>query len=126
MDTLIVARRTPADATMRRLLRIPEGESTTTRSAQRAFSTSMVISGLRCLLTYVLLPFVAPALGLAAGVGPAVGVVIGLVAIAANVATVRRFWAADHRRRWVFTAISAGVVTLLVILLVADLVALAG
>ena len=104
MDTL-VAQRTPADATMRRLLRIPDGESTTTRSAQRAFSGSMVISGVRCLLTYVLLPFVAPAFGLATGVGPAVGVVIGVVAIAANVATVRRLWAADHRRRWLFTVI---------------------
>jgi len=124
VDTL-AARRTPADATMRRLLRIPEGRSSTKRSAQRAFSTSMVISGLRCLLTYIVLPFVAPALGLAAGVGPALGLVIGVVAIAANVATVRRFWAADHRRRWAFTAISVAVVTLLVALLVADLVALA-
>jgi multisubunit Na+/H+ antiporter MnhB subunit len=124
VDT-VTAGRSPADATMRRLLRIPEGRSATTTSAQRAFSTSMVISGTRCLLTYIVLPFVAPALGLAAGVGPALGAVIGLVAIAANVATVRRFWAADHRRRWTFTAISAAVVTLLVALLVADLVALA-
>jgi hypothetical protein len=85
----------------------------------------MAISGTRCLLTYIVLPFVAPALGLAAGVGPGLGIVIGVVAIAANVATVRRFWAANHRRRWAFTAISGAVVTLLVILLVADLVALA-
>jgi hypothetical protein len=124
MDVL-AAPRSSADATMRRLLRIPDGRSTTTRSAQRAFSTSMAISGTRCLLTYIVLPFVAPALGLAAGVGPGLGIVIGLVAIAANVATVRRFWAADHRRRWAFTAISGAVVTLLVVLLVADLVALA-
>ena len=124
MDT-IAAGRSPADETMRRLLRIPEGRSSTKRSAQRAFSTSMVISGLRCLLTYLVLPFGAPALGLATGAGPALGAVIGSVAIAANVATVRRFWAAEHRRRWAFTAISATVVTLLVALLVADLVALA-
>ncbi|HWH34905.1 MAG TPA: hypothetical protein VNT56_06235 [Acidimicrobiales bacterium] len=124
METL--AARRPADATMRRLLRIPEERSASTRSAQRAFSTSMVISGTRCLLTYVVLPFVVPAVGLAAGVGPALGIVIGVVAIASNVATVRRFWAADHRRRWAFTAISASVVALLLILLAADLATLAG
>lgn len=124
MDALATGR-SPADATMRRLLRIPEERSATSTSAQRAFSTSMVISGVRCLLTYIVLPFVAPALGLAAGVGPSVGIVISLVAIAANVATVRRFWAAEHPRRWAFTAISAAVVTLLFALLVADLAALA-
>ena len=117
--------RSPADDTMRRLLRIPEERSATAKSAQRAFSKSMVISGVRCLLTYIVLPFVAPALGWVAGVGPAVGVLISVVAIAANVATVRRFWAAEHPRRWAFTAISAAVVTLLAILLVADLAALA-
>lgn len=85
----------------------------------------MLISGTRCLLTYIVFPFVAPALGLAAGVGPALGVVIGVVAIISNVATVRRFWAADHRRRWAFTAISGTVVSLLLVLLVADLVSLA-
>lgn len=58
--------------------------------------------------------------------GPALGAVTRVVAIAANVGTVRRFWAADHRRRWAFITISAGVVTLLVALLVADLAALVG
>jgi ABC-type iron transport system FetAB permease component len=117
-----------ADAAMRRLLRVPPAgpPGSTAASARRAFSTSIVVSGIRCLLTYVVLPFVAPALGLAAGVGPALGIVIGLVAIVANVASARRFWRANHPRRWAFTAIAFGVIVLLLVLLVQDVAELIG
>lgn len=119
--------RRPADRAARRLLRIGPGAGRgRTDDARRAFSTSVVVSGLRCLLTYVVLPFVAPALGLAAGVGPVLGVAIGLVAIASNVLSIRRFWLADHRWRWGYTAVGGAIIVLLVVLLVGDLVALVG
>ena len=100
--------------------RDPEG------AAQRAFSTSILVSATRCLLTYIVLPFVAPALGLAAGVGPAIGIPVGIVAIACNVLTIRRFWAADHRWRWAYTAVSLSVIVLLTVLLVEDISSLIG
>lgn len=90
-------------------------------AAQRAFSTAMLVSATRCLLTYIVLPFVAPGLGFAAGVGPGVGIAIGVVAIGANVLTVRRFHRARHRLRWGYSAIAAGVLGLLVVLLVQDI-----
>ena len=112
---------------MRKLLRVPaEGRRPSPGAAERAFSTSMVVSGLRCLLTYVVLPFVGPALGLATGVGPVLGIVIGAVAIVANVASARRFWMADHRWRWGFTAVAAGVTALVSVLVVRDVAALVG
>ena len=49
--------------------------------AARLFSLSIVISGTRCLLTYIVFPWVLPVLGIAGGVGPAVGVIVGVVAI---------------------------------------------
>jgi len=67
------------------------------------------------------LPFVAPALGLAAGVGPAIGIPIGVVAIGCNILTIRRFWAADHRWRWAYTAIAVTVIALLLVLMVEDI-----
>ena len=88
--------------------------------AQRTFSVSIVISGIRCLLTYVVLPFVTPLIGLASGVGPALGVAIGSVAIAANVVTIRRFWRADHKWKIPISVISGAVIGLLVVLLVID------
>ena len=40
-----------------------------------------MISGTRCLLTYIVFPWVLPVLGIAGGVGPVVGVIVGVVAI---------------------------------------------
>ena len=59
--------------------------------AQRAFSLSMLVSGIRCALAYVVLCFVTPLLGIAPGVGPVLGITISTVAIAANVFSLRRF-----------------------------------
>jgi hypothetical protein len=115
------APRPAADVAVRRLLRIPDGPAAPEGAAQRAFSASILVSGTRCLLTYIVLPFVAPALGLAAGVGPAVGIPIGVVAIGFNILTIRRFWAADHRWRWAYTAIALTVIALLLVLMVEDI-----
>lgn len=94
--------------------------------AQRTFSLSIVVSAIRCLLTYVILPFVAPVIGLAPGVGPTVGITVGTVAIAANVFSIRRFWRAEHPWRRPVTAVHVGVIGLLVVLVVLDLVELVG
>jgi ABC-type iron transport system FetAB permease component len=107
---------------MRRLLRLPAAPpAEKAPDAQKAFSTSILVSAVRCLLTYIVLPFVAPALGFATGVGPAIGLAIGLVAITSNVFTIRRFWRADHARRWQFTAISTSVIVLLLVLMAQDI-----
>lgn len=97
------------------------GQSQTATSAQRLFTTSMVISGIRCVLAYVVLPFVMPFLGLAPGVGPVLGIVIGVVAIAANVFSIRRFWRARHRWRKPITVIHVSVISLLLVLLYTDI-----
>lgn len=126
MHNVVTAPRPAADVAVRRLLRIPDGPAAPEGAAQRAFSTSILVSATRCLLTYIVLPFVAPALGLAAGVGPALGIPIGVVAIACNILTIRRFWAADHRWRWAYTAIALTVIALLLVLMVEDILGLVG
>lgn len=86
----------------------------------------MLISAIRCTLTYVVFPFVVPAVGFATGVGPLVGIVIGVVAIAYDVFTIRRFFAVDHRWRWQVSAVAFGVICLLSVLLVQDIAHLVG
>ena len=84
----------------------------------------MVISAIRCLLTYVLFPFVAPVVGIASGVGSTIGIITSTVAIAANLWSIRRFHRADHRWKWPITAINVAIIALLSVLLgldVADL-----
>jgi len=94
---------------------------TSAAAAHRAFSTSMMISATRCLLTYVVLPFVAPLLGIAGDVGPGVGIVIGLVAVASNILTIRRFHRAQHRWRWAYTAVAVTVIAMLLVLMAQDI-----
>lgn len=81
----------------------------------------MVISGIRCVLAYVVFPFVVPLVGLADGVGPALGLVIGVVAIVANVISFRRFYRSGHRWRVPMMTIHVGVTGLLLVLLATDL-----
>lgn len=113
--------RPPADRAMRRLLRVDDAAPRRSRAdLHQAFSTSILVSAARCLLTYIVLPFVAPALGIAAGVGPWIGLPLGTVAIVSNVVTMRRFWAADHRWRWGYTVVGASVIALLLVLMAGD------
>lgn len=95
-------------------------------AAQRGFSRSILISAVRCTLTYVVLPFFAPLIGLAPGVGPLIGLVVGLIALAANGFSIRRFWRADHPWKKPITVLHVGVIILLVVLLVLDLQQLLG
>jgi hypothetical protein len=121
-----IGRRSAADFFVRRLLRVPDSPvGTTTASAYSAFQRSMLISALRCTLTYVIFPFVLPALSFANGLGPIIGIVIGSIAIVCDVFSVRRFFVVDHRWRWRFAAVASGVIVLLAVLLVQDIVHLA-
>lgn len=92
------------------------------RDPARSLHWSLLISGVRCTLTYVLLPFVAPLIGLAPGVGPAVGIPLALVALVANVLSIRRHWSNDHKWKWPVSALNAGIIVLLLVLLVFDVI----
>ena len=117
----------PSDLRMRRLLRLPLDAPLASEASARALvERSLLISMVRCLLTYIVLPFLAPVLGVGLGVAPVVGISVGLVAIVANVASVRRFWRADHRYRWHYTALAAVIVVLLTWLIVVDVIELLG
>ena len=125
------AGRSRADLVVRRLLLIRERPTIPTASTASAatsasgsaygsFQRSMLISAVRCTLTYVVFPFVAPAVGFATGVGPVVGLVIGSFAIVCDVFTIRRFFAVDHRFRWPVSIVAFCVICLLAVLLVQD------
>jgi len=88
--------------------------------AESVFSKSVVISGIRCVLTYVIFPFVAPIIGITSSVGAIVGVLIGIVAIVFNVLSIRRLFAADHKYKWLAGGMNLAVIGLLLILFVVD------
>ena len=119
--------RSKGDQRMRRLLRVPEeGRRGSAAEAQNAFSRSVFISAARCLLTYIVLPVLGPVLGLTGSVGPALGLAVGAVSMVAIVASMRRFFAADHRWRWRYSAIGGSILVLLVVQAAIDIADLAG
>lgn len=115
--------RSRADEIVRAVLRIKERPAgVTDDAALQTFQKSMLISATRCTLTYVVFPFVLPAVSFAKGVGPILGIIIGVIAMVCDVFTIRRFFAVDHKWRWYFSAAALSVITLLTVLLVQDIV----
>ena len=107
---------------MRRVLRLPEGRTSTAAQARSAFQKSLAFTTCRCLLMYIVLPFVLPAVGIARGVGPVVGIVIGILAMISIVYSIRRFWRADHSKRWHYTVFGAVIIATLMYLTIKDTV----
>lgn len=123
----LAAPRSNADRFMRRLLLLPvDGPMATAAEAQKAFQTSILVATVRCLLMYIVFPFVLPAIGVASGVGPWIGLPISVIAIVAIVMSIRRFWRADHSKRWHYTVIGTAVIGFLCFLIVQDLAEILG
>jgi hypothetical protein len=116
-----VPQRSAADRLMRRLLRLPvDAPAGTAEGARKAFQTSLLVATVRCLLMYIVFPFVLPLLGIAKGVGPAIGLLVNAVAMVCIVMSLRRFFRADHPKRWWYAALGGSVLVLLGILAVID------
>jgi hypothetical protein len=117
--TVTVPRRSAPDRFARWVLRIhepPDGQE-----VHNLFSASMALSGTRCLLSYIVLPVLAPWLGAVPFIGPAIGVPIGVLALVFDVRAIRRFFQSDHRWRWVAAALYLAVMALVVSLIFRDI-----
>jgi hypothetical protein len=112
-----------ADAFMLRMLRLDHQVSGTQAQAQSAFQKSIMVSSVRCLLTYVFFPFVAPALGMAASVGRPLGMAIAVVAMVSITFSMRRFFGSRHPKRWYYAVLGGTVFVFLVVSFFVDLFA---
>ncbi len=119
---IVDSQRTGADRFMRRLLRVGDVvDKGAILGARRNTTAAIVVSGIRCIITYLLIPILAPIVGLSEAASAPVTITLSLVAIVMGVSGVRRFWIADHRARWAYTGFIAVIVVLLSIGIVADL-----
>ena len=116
--------RNAADRFVRRVLRV-RAPSDTEPDVHNLFSASMVLSGTRCLLSYIILPVLAPWLGALPLIGPAIGIPVGGLALVFDVRAIRRFFQADHRWRWVAAALYLVVMCMVATLVVRDILRLA-
>jgi ABC-type iron transport system FetAB permease component len=115
-----------ADRLMSRLLFVdmrqqPADPQATTQRAERAFGLSLAFSGLRCILQYVVLPFVLPLLGIAASAATHINFVISLLAVTAVIASLRRFWKVRYHYRWQYLAVALVTLAILATFILMDL-----
>jgi hypothetical protein len=89
--------------------------------ARRSTTGAIVVSGIRCIITYLLIPVLAPFVGFLDTVGAPLTIALSVVAIVMGISGVRRFWLADHRARWPYTAFIGFVLVLLLVGIGADI-----
>ena len=87
---------------------------------ERLFSQSILISVVRCTLSYIVFPFILPVVGITSGVNSGVGFILSAIAIAANALSIRRFWLAGHKYKVPVSALNLAIIVLLVVLVVGD------
>jgi hypothetical protein len=120
----LYSNRPPADRFVRRLLRVGDAvDKTAVFGARRSTTTAIVVSGVRCTITYLLIPILAPFFGLLEMLDAPVSIVLSSFAIVMGVGGVRRFWIADHRARWSYTAFIGVIVLMLLVAIGFDLAA---
>ena len=112
--------RSPLDGVVRWVLRVEDAEP----AALLSMRGSLLLSAVRCLVTYVALPVVIPLVGWLAGVATSLTLTLSVAAVALAVNNLRRVWAADWAGRWGYLVFSLLVLGVLVALMVADVRAL--
>jgi hypothetical protein len=114
--------RSGADRAMRKLLRLPvDAPKESIFGTESVFGKSIAVSAVRCLITYVFLPLLAPIVNLTGALGPLLGLLLGAVSMTAIVISTRRFFAADHKYRWPYAAVGGAIMVALVFAAVFDL-----
>jgi hypothetical protein len=118
------------DRAVARLLRVqpqpPQQGVAATES--RPFETPLLLAGVRCILRYVVLPFLLPLAGVATGAtlgvvtGAALAILVTLdvIAVVAVVATLRRLWRVQHPRRWRYLPLALALTLLIAIFFAND------
>jgi len=89
--------------------------------AENAFSFALVFSGVRCIIMYVIFPFVLPIIGLAGDFAGWLDVGINFVAIGAIIFSLRRFWTINYNRKWQYFPVAMVALVLLTAFIALDL-----
>ena len=81
---------------------------------------SMLIAGVRCTITYIIVPFGAPVIAVLGILGTPLSLALSVVAIVMAVSSLRRVWLADYRHRYSYSLFILVAVALLTIVIVGD------
>lgn len=96
------------------------------RSAENTFMASMLFAGVRCILEYVVLPFVLPLLNLSDSIAVPLVMGINVVALVALVASVRKFYAINYKHKHLYLAVAIVGGVVLIVFLIGNIRSLIG
>jgi len=108
--------RSPIDRLVRQLLLIGDASP----RALFDLKGSMLIAGVRCTITYIIIPFGAPVIAWLGVLGTPLSLALSVIAIVMAISSLRRVWMADYRHRWPYTAFIVIAIVLLAIVVVGD------
>ena len=81
---------------------------------------SMLLAGVRCTLTYIIIPFGAPIVGWLGVLATPLSLAMSVAAVLLAVSSLRRVWLADYRHRWPYTVFILVAVGLLAVVIAGD------
>lgn len=109
-----------ADRVARRVLLIEDAAP----RALMPLGGSLMLSAIRCVLTYAVIPAAAPLVGQLEMIATPLSILVSVAAIALAVRSLRRVWLADWSHRWGYTVFIAVVVLALLGTIAYDVVVL--
>jgi hypothetical protein len=114
--------RSAADHLARQLLRIDGLEP----RALVSLKGSLLLSAVRCVLTYAVVPAAASIVGWLGVLATPLSLLLVVVAAVMAVNSLRRVWLAEWEHRWAYSAFIAVVLTILSVVIVIDVRTLLG
>lgn len=96
-------------------------EPRSVEQAERTFGVSLMISAVRCILQYVILPFVLPVIGVASEAAVPISLTINVIAVGLIVYSLRRFWRIGYARRWQYLPVALAALLILGVFITLDI-----
>lgn len=85
---------------------VPASDLSQQRAAENTFMASMLFAGVRCILEYVVLPFLLPLLNLSDSIAVPLVMGVNIVAFVALIASVRKFYAINYKHKHLYLAVA--------------------
>jgi hypothetical protein len=115
-STQVPDQRSSVDRIVRQLLLIGDASP----RALFDLKGSMLIAGVRCTITYIVIPFGAPVIAVLGILGTPLSLALSIIAIVMAVSSLRRVWLADYQHRYTYSLFILVAVVLLSIVIVGD------
>jgi len=110
------------DAWLERIFFIsPKEASTTAQNPRKLFGIALLISALRCIVQYIVLPFILPLLGMFSAIPLWASLLLSFVALISLLRSLRILWQYRHPKRFAYLPLAALMLGVLLIFITSDL-----